>query len=306
MEQQQKKEDLERRLYDVQSKLGNDATKTGEKKKGAKHTTKKEHNTSSNSKSRNSSSSSGSDSSDTSGSSDSDSDSDSENSDADQKSGTKSSTSNMQSSAKKMGQSVTTGNSLLASSGHSSVNNIKNSSNSQLKGASPASAKTLSNNNSTSAQPNPLVAGSNLQASHHQHNNIKVRNDLMPGSIAAVSGNAKGLKQQHPSNPYQGNNGLQNSSGIKGTGSSLLSSSLQKEDSPDASTSSHQTKTKAMLKGRVYKLEHKHMAGYTKYSIKNIKNKRFFSFRLGTFRWWNGYTNHKSNRCSKFSTGNSS
>ena len=35
-EQQQKKEELERRLHDVQSKLGNDSTKTGEKKKGAK------------------------------------------------------------------------------------------------------------------------------------------------------------------------------------------------------------------------------------------------------------------------------
>ena len=44
-EQQQKKEELERRLHDVQSKLGNDASKTGDKKKGSKNT-KSEHNTS--------------------------------------------------------------------------------------------------------------------------------------------------------------------------------------------------------------------------------------------------------------------
>ena len=266
MEQQQKKEELERRLHDVQSKLGNDATKTGEKKKGAKHSAKNEHNTSSNSKGRNSSSSSGSDSSDSSGSSSDESDSESDNSDAEQKPGTKPNTSTMQ-SGKKLAQTVNSGTvapgtSVLANSSHSSINNIKNS-NSQLKGPSPVSTKTLSNNNSASSQPNSLVAGSNLQSSHHQHNNIKVRNDLMPGSAAAVSGNTKGLqggslpsvpKQQHSNNPYQGNNGLQNPTGTKGPGSSLLSSSLQKEDSPgsaDASSSSHQTKTKAMLKGRV-------------------------------------------------------
>ena len=86
----------------------------------------------------------------------------------------------------------------------------------------------------------------------------------MPGSAASASSNTKALqggsvpsnsKQQHPSNPYQGNNGLQNASGAKGPTSSFLSSSQQKEDSPssiDANSSSHQTKTKAMLKGKLF------------------------------------------------------
>ena len=86
----------------------------------------------------------------------------------------------------------------------------------------------------------------------------------MPGSAASASSNTKALqggsvpsnsKQQHPSNPYRGNNGLQNASGAKGPTSSFLSSSQQKEDSPssiDANSSSHQTKTKAMLKGKLF------------------------------------------------------
>merc|ERR1712080_197963 len=82
----------------------------------------------------------------------------------------------------------------------------------------------------------------------------------MGGSTAAISGNTKALQggslppntKQHPSNPYQGNNGLQTTPGTKGPTSSFLSSSQQKEDSPssiDANSASHQTKTKAMLKG---------------------------------------------------------
>ena len=257
MEQQQKKEELERRLHDVQSKLGNDSTKTGEKKKGAKHTAKNEHNSSTNSKGRNSSSSSGSDSSDSSGSSSDDSDSES-NSDGEQK---KLNNSNMQSSAKKINQpllpgSVAPGSSVLNNSGHSSINNIKNSSNSQNKGPSAISTK-ISNNNSAASQSNPLVSGSALHQSHSQQNNIKVRNDLMPGSTSAISGNTKALpsgsvpsstKQLTPSNPYQGNNGLQTGTANKGP------TSNQKEDSPssiDANSSSHQTKTKAMLKGKL-------------------------------------------------------
>ena len=164
----------------------------------------------------------------------------------------------MQGSNKKAGQplvsgtTVPGGTSLLTNSSHSSLNNIK-SSNSQLKGPSPLSSKTLSNNNSASSQPNPQIPGSGMQSSN-QHNNIKVRNDLMPGSAAALSANSKALPtKQHSNNAYQGNNGLQGTPGAKGS-SSFMSSAQPKEDSPstlDANSSSHQTKTKAMLKGNI-------------------------------------------------------
>ena len=171
----------------------------------------------------------------------------------------------MQGSNKKAGQALVSGTtvpggtSLLTNSSHSSLNNIK-SSNSQLKGPSPLSSKTLSNNNSASSQPNPQIPGSGMQSSN-QHNNIKVRNDLMPGSAAALSANSKALptasmtlsSKQHSNNAYQGNNGLQGTPGGKGS-SSFMSSAQPKEDSPsslDANSSSHQTKTKAMLKGNL-------------------------------------------------------
>ena len=160
----------------------------------------------------------------------------------------------MQASSKKAGQPIIPGGtSLLAGSSHSSINNIKSSSNSQQKGPSPSS-KTLSNNNSAS-QPNPQLSGSSLQSSN-QLNNIKVRNDLMPGSAAALNNKAlpaSSASKQHPGNAYQGNNGLQGTPGVKGT-ASFISSAQQKEDSPsslDANSSSHPTKTKAMLKGRI-------------------------------------------------------
>ena len=133
---------------------------------------------------------------------------------------------------------------------------MKNSSSSQLKGQSHMSTKTLSNNNSASSQPNALVTGSTTQS---QQNNIKVRNDLMPSSTA-LGNNKSGpggalpsnTKQQHPNNSYQGNNGIQTPTGSKSSASSILTSSQQKEDSPnslDANASSNQPKTKAMLKG---------------------------------------------------------
>ena len=254
------------------------------KRKIAKHAAKagannsKLHNTSSNSnKNRtNSSSSSGSDSSDSSGSSSDDSDSDSDNSDSEQKSsGNLKSSSKLQSAAAKNldpssinSASVGTGRSALSGSNPPSSNNINNSinnnSNSQLKGTANASSvgssKMLHNNRETSG----TSSSSNLQTpSPRQQNNIKVRNDLMPGSTTSAGSTSKHSQQGpmqniHPkthmssTNPYQGNNGLQNPPGTK-PGSSLLASSLQKEDSPgsggDSSSSGHQTKTKAMLKG---------------------------------------------------------
>ena len=156
-EQQQKKEELERRLHDVQSKLGNDAgTKTGERKKGAKHAAKglssggnALHNTSNNSKGRNSSSSSGSDSSDSSGSSSDDSDSESDNSEGDQK------------KSKKLDQK-----NLLGSNGSST----SNTNNSQLKGTASLNS---------------------AQAGVAAKNSLQVRNDLMPGSTANQGNNEK-------------------------------------------------------------------------------------------------------------------
>ena len=169
----------------------------------------------------------------------------------------------MQGSNKKAGQvlipgsTVPGGTSMLPNSSHS-LNNIKNSNSSQIKGPSPVSSKTLSNNNSASSQPNSQIPGSGIQSSN-QPNNIKVRNDLMPGSAAAHSGNNKALpntsmslsSKQHSTNAYQGNNGLQGAPGSKNSGP-FLSSAQPKEESPssDANSSSQQTKTKAMLKGR--------------------------------------------------------